>query len=75
MVVARGGSVTAWADVVEAVSLKVGLAATVVTGQDSGPGSIMGGARHWIWDGGGGTLLRDIFTFHKGSSDPDSKSR
>ena len=33
MVMARGGGVAAWADVVRAVDLKVGLAATGVAGE------------------------------------------
>ena len=78
---AQGGGVAARADVVGALSLEVGAAATFIASQESGPGTMTGGARKWLWggnrDGGwrGGTPLRGSLTFHKGSSDPGSKSR
>ena len=70
-------SVAAEADVVGAVGFEMGLTATGVAGQDSGLGSMMGGAGDWGGDrdGGRGTLEVGSSTFHKGSSDLGSKSR
>ena len=78
-VVSWGGHVAARTNVVGAIGFEVSLTATLVAGKKSGVRAIMGGARNWLgdWggDGGGGTLLSGSSTFHKGSSNPGSKSR
>ena len=72
-----GGSVASGTDVLWAVEFEVGSTAAGIAGEESGAGTSAGGASHWCWDGGGGGGSSKVgrSTFHKGSSDPGSKSR
>ena len=73
----RSHGVASGTDVVGAVGLEVGVAATGVAGKDLGAWMMVGGASKWHGDGGGGrgSSLKGRSTLHKGSRDSGSKSR